>query len=62
MEDLKYCSEDKEFSALIGQDYEQIALDLDAYSHQLEVMVSVGISLVQAIDCRRSLIETKNIS
>lgn len=62
MEYLKYCNEDKEFSALIGQDYEQTALDLDAYSHQLEVMVSVGTSLVQAIDCRRSLIVTKNIS
>ena len=62
---LKYSmikNEDKEFSALIRQDYEQIALDLDAYSRRLEVIVSVDTSLVQAIDCRRSLIETMNIS
>lgn len=55
-------NEDKELSALIRQDYEQLALDLGAYSHRLEAMVSVATSLVQAIDCRRSLIKTINIS
>lgn len=55
-------NEDKESSTLIGQDYEQLALNLDAYSRRLEVMVSIATSLVQAIDCRRSLTETMNIS
>lgn len=65
VEFLKYRmikNEDKEISALIRQDYEEIALNLGAYSHRLETMVSVATSLVQAIDCRRSLIETMNIS
>ena len=65
LEFLKYRmteDEDKESSAWIKRDYEQIALNLDAYSRRLEVMVSVDTSLVQAIDCRRSLIETMNIS
>ena len=62
---LKYRTiknEHKEFSAFIRQDYEKIAVDLDAYSRRLEVMVSVDTSLVPAIDRRRSLIETTNIS
>ena len=65
VEFLKYRTiknEDKKLSALIRQDYEQVAFNLDAYSRRLEVMVSVDTSLVQAIDCGRSLIETMNIS
>lgn len=65
VEFLKYRvtkDEDKGSSASIRQDYEQIASDLDTYSRQLEAMVSVATSLVPAIDCRRSLIETMNIS
>lgn len=53
---------DKGYSALIMQDYEQIALRLDAYSRRLDAMVSVATSLTQAIDSRRSLTETMNIS
>lgn len=65
MDFLKYRTiehEDKEPSVLIRQDYEQITLYLDDYSRRLEVMVSVDTSLVQAIDSRRSLIETMSIS
>lgn len=65
MEFLEYRltnNEDRNFGALIRQDYEQIGLNLGAYSRRLEVMVSVATSLVQTIDSRRSLSETMNIS
>ena len=54
--------EDMDSSALLTEDYEQIASSIDAYSHRLEAMVSIATSLIQAIDCRRSLTETINIS
>lgn len=54
--------EDNEASALIRQDYKQITLNLDAYSHRLEAMMSVDTSLIQAIDSRRSLEETRSTS
>lgn len=53
---------DKEYSALVREDYEQIALSVDAYSRRLETLMFVATSLVQAIDCRRSFTETTNIS
>lgn len=62
---LKYRTienEDKEASALIRQDYKQIVLSLDVYSRRLETMMSVDTSLIQAIDCRRSLMETTSTS
>lgn len=65
MEFLEYRltnNEDRNFGALIRQDYEHIGLNLGAYSRRLEVMVSVATSLVQTIDSRRSLSETMNIS
>lgn len=55
-------NEDNEASALIRQDYKQITLNLDAYSHRLEAMMSVDTSLIQAIDSRRSLEETRSTS
>ena len=54
--------EDQKPSTLIRQDYEQIALNLVAYSRRLEGMVSVDTLLVQAIDFRRSLQETMTMS
>lgn len=54
--------EDMDSSALLTEDYEQIASSIDAYSRRLEAMVSIATSLIQAIDCRRSLTETMNIS
>lgn len=62
---LRRCStddKDKEASALLIEDYEQIALSVNVYSHRLEAMVSVAISLIQTVDSRRSLTETTNIS
>ena len=54
--------EDMDSSTLLTEDYEQIASSIDAYSHRLEAMVSIATSLIQAIDYRRSLTETRNIS
>ena len=54
--------DDAEYSALLAGDYEHIAFGIDTYSRRLEALVSIATSLVQAIDSRRSLTETKNIS
>ena len=54
--------DDKEYSALITEDYKHIASGIDTYSRRLETLVSVATSLIQAIDSRRSLTETINIS
>ena len=54
--------EDMEYRAILIDDYEQIASSIDAYSRRLEAMVSIATSLIQAIDCRRSLTATINIS
>ena len=51
-----------QYSALLIEDYKQITLSIDAYSRRLEALVSVNTSLIQTIDCRRSLTEAKNIS
>ena len=62
---LRYCltkEEDPEPSTQIYEDYQYISLTLDAYSHRLDAMVSAATSLIQAIDCRRSLAETLNMS
>ena len=53
---------DMEASTLIRKDYQQISSSVDNYSHRLEIMVSIATSLIQTIDCRRSLTETMNIS
>ena len=54
--------DDTEYSALLMEDYEHIALGIDTYSRRLEAQVSIATSLIQAIDSRRSLTETRNIS
>lgn len=54
--------DDMEYSALLTEDYKQIALSIDTYSRRLEALVSITTSLIQTIDCRRSLTETRNIS
>ncbi len=54
--------DDKEYGALITDDYKHIASNIDTYSRRLEALVSVATSLIQAIDSRRSLTETINIS
>jgi len=54
--------DDQQRCAPLIEDYKQIASSIDAYSHRLESMISIATSLVQTIDCRRSLNETKNIS
>lgn len=51
-----------EHSALLTADYEQIAFGIDTYSRRLEALVSIDTSLAQALDSRRSLTETLNIS
>ena len=48
--------------ALVTGDYEHIAFGIDTYSRRLEALVSIATSLIQAIDSRRSLTETRNIS
>ena len=53
---------DIECSAPVREDYKQIAVGIDTYSHRLEAMVSIATSLIQATDSRRSLTETVNIS
>ena len=54
--------EDMECSALLTEDYKQIALRIDAYSHRSGGLISIATSLIQAIDSRRSLTETISIS
>ena len=54
--------EDMESSALLTEDYEHIALNIDTYSHRLEGLICISTSLIQAIDSRRSLTETISIS
>ena len=54
--------DDKEHTAILIEDYKHISLGIDTYSHRLEALVSMATSLIQAIDCRRSLTETVNIS
>ena len=54
--------EDMECSALLTEDYKHIASSIDAYSHRLGSLISIATSLIQAIDSRRSLTETINIS
>ena len=51
-----------DYSALLTEDYKQIALSIDTYSRRLEALVSITTSLIQTVDCRRSLTETRNIS
>ena len=54
--------EEKECSALLTDDYKYIGSSIDAYSHHLGSLISIATSLIQAIDSRRSLTETINIS
>ena len=54
--------EDRECSALLTEDYKQIAFSIDAYSHRLGGLISIATSLIQAVDSRRSLTETISIS
>lgn len=54
--------DDIEYSAVLIEDYEHIAVGIDTYSRRLEALVMIATSLIQAIDCRRSLTETLNIS
>ena len=54
--------EDREYGALLIEDYKHIASSIDTYSRRLDTLVSVATSLIQAIDSRRSLVETLNIS
>lgn len=54
--------DDLESSALLTEDYKHISLSIDTYSRRLEGLVSIATSLVQAVDSRRSLTETMNIS
>ena len=42
---------------MLIEDYKYIAFSVDAYSRRLEALVSIATSLIQAIDCRRSLTE-----
>ena len=44
------------------EDFEEVSSTLEAYTHRLELSLSVATSLIQTIDSRRSLAETKNIS
>ena len=54
--------QDIECSALLIEDYNQIASSIDSYSHNLEGLISIATSLIQAIDSRRSLTETISLS
>lgn len=54
--------EEKECSALLTEDYKYIDSSIDTYSHRLRSLISIATSLIQAIDSRRSLTETINIS
>ena len=54
--------EDIEQSLLLTEDYNQISLSIDAYNRRFEALVSIATSLIQAMDSRRSLTETINIS
>jgi len=53
---------DKPSRAIMIEDYKEIASQIDTYTHRLETSVSIATSLIQAIDCRRSLTETENIA
>lgn len=55
-------NDDLEYSALLAEDYKQIASGIDTYSRRLAALVSIATSLIQTVDCRRSLTETQNIS
>lgn len=52
----------EEHRVMLIEDYKHIAFSVDAYSRRLEALVSIATSLIQAIDCRRSLTETLYIS
>ena len=54
--------DDMKHTAMLIRDYNHIASGIDVYSRRLEALVPIAASLIQAIDCRRSLIETANIS
>ena len=54
--------DDIEHAAILVNDYKHIAFGLDTYSRRLEALVSIATSRIQAIDCRKSLTETVNIS
>ena len=54
--------DDTEHSTLLVEDYEHIAWSLNNYSRRLDALVSVATSLIQAMDSRRALTETRNIS
>ena len=54
--------EDMQCSALLIEDYKQIASSIDTYSHRFEGLISIATSLIQAIDSRRSLTESISIS
>ena len=49
-------------SALLKEDYKQIASGIDSYNHRLQGLIFIATSLIQAIDTRRSLTETVSIS
>ena len=53
---------DKDQAALLLEDYEQLASNIDAYTRHWEAMVAIKTSLIQAIDCRRSVTQTAKIS
>lgn len=55
-------NDNREHSALLIQDYKRIVSSIDEYSRRLETLVSIATSLIQTMDCRRSLTETINIS
>ena len=55
-------AKDMECIALLTEDYKYIGSSIDAYSHRLGSLISIATSLVQAMDSRRSLTETINIS
>lgn len=62
LKSLSISGRDKDESALLLEDYEQLAYTIDTSSRRLEAMVTIASSLIQAIDCRRSLTQTANIS
>ena len=54
--------EDVIHTVMLIRDYNHIATGIDTYGQRLEALVPIATSLIQAIDCRRSLVETANIS
>ena len=54
--------DDMQYRASLMEDYKYIASSIGTYTRRLEALVFVTTSLIQTIDCRRSLTETVNIS